>query len=186
MAAAVALSAPEAISYMKHLCLAGLDDMQPRDGMGLFGNSSNALPPAVSANPDCLVLKERTTPIPEAMANLLGPELEEALLQQDLSLNHVRRGSHTTSTYIRVPTSHLYGCIARSVQGQRYTTVNEQGFKRDLEKLGLKVGVRGKVAGVNVGSTVQLPSVQGLRWMIKKAGYLTDAEVAKAEEPYAE
>ncbi len=187
MASAVAQSAPEAIGYLKHLCLAATDDLQPRDGQGLYGNSSNALPSAVASHPDALVLKERTGDTPDSMSNLLGPQLEDALLKQDLAANHARRnGVVRTASYIRVPTGHLYGCIARSIQGQRFTTVNEQAFRRDLETLGLVVGVPGFVAGVKVRSTVQLPTVQGLRWMIKKAGYLTDEEIAQSDAPYAD
>lgn len=135
MASAVAQSAPEAIGYLKHLCLAATDDLQPRDGQGLYGNSSNALPSAIASHPDALVLKERAADTPASMSNLLGPELEDALLQYDLSANHARRnGIARMTSYIRVPTGHLYGCIARSVQGQRFTTVNEQAFSFQCKK----------------------------------------------------
>lgn len=188
MQQAVALSAPEAIAYLKTLCLSAPDDMQPRDGQGLYGNCSNSLPAAVSNNPECLVVKQRSADIPAAMTNLFGDQLEEALLKQDYAVNHNRHpgSGRPPVSYIRVPTAHLYGCIARSVQGQRYTTINEQGFKRDLERLGLVVGIPAKVAGVKVGSTVQLPTAQGLRFLIKKAGYLTDEEISLAESEYAE
>ena len=187
MASAVAQSAPEAIGYLKHLCLAATDNLQPRDGQGLYGNSSNALPMAVASHPEALVLKERSADIPDSMNNLLGPQLEDALLKHDLAINHARRNGAAawTPSYIRVPTGHLFGCIARSIQGQRFTTVNEQNFRRDLEKLGLVVGIPGVVAGVRIRSTVQLPTVQGLRWMIK-AGYLTDSEITQADAPYAD
>ncbi len=188
MATAVAQSAPEAIGYLKHLGLAAPDDLQPRDGQGLYGNSSNALPSAVSSHPECLVLKERSGHTPASMVNLLGSELEDALLKHDLAINHARRNGTAawSPSYIRVPTGHLFGCIARSIQGQRFTTVNEQAFKRDLKQLGLVVGVPGLVACVKVKSTVQLPTVQSLRWLIKKAGYMTDHEVVQADAPYAD
>ena len=64
--------------------------------------------------------------------------------------------------------------------------MNEQTFRRDLERLGLVVGIPGVVAGVRIRSTVQLPTVQGLRWMIKKAGYLTDSEIIQADAPCAD
>ncbi len=48
------------------------------------------------------------------------------------------------------------------------------------------MGIPGVVAGVRIRSTVQLPTVQGLRWMIKKAGYLTDHEISQADAPYAD
>ncbi len=189
MQAAVALSATEAIAYMKTLCLSSPDDMQPRDGQGLLGNCSNSLAAAVSNNPQCLVIKQRSSVVPAAMTNMFGDQLEEALLKQDLVVNHDRRNTGTDrapTNYIRVPKAHLYGCIARSVQGQRYTTINEQGFKRDLQRLGLAVGSPARVAGVKVGTTVQLPTAQGLRYMIRKAGYLTDDEIALAESDYAD
>ncbi len=78
------------------------------------------------------------------------------------------------------------GCVARSIQGQRFTTTNEANFRRQLENLGLTVGVPGYVAGVKVKSTVQLPIVQGLRFFIKKAGYLTENEIEQADAPYAD
>lgn len=188
MASAVAQSAPEAISYLKHLCLAAPDDLQPRDGQGLYGNSSNALPHAVASHPKALVLKERSAEAPDSMHNLLGKELQEALLKRDLAVNHARRNGAAawTPSYIRVPTGHLYGCIARSIQGQRFTTVNEQLFRRQLEDLGLTVGVPGVVAGIKIRSTVQLPTVQGLRWLIQDAGYLTASEIAMSDAPYAD
>ena len=65
------------------------------------------------------------------MTNLLGVQYEDAMLHHDLSYQ---------ACYIRMPTAHLYHCTARSVQGQRYTIFNEGVFKRDLERLGLKVG----------------------------------------------
>ncbi|DBA96737.1 TPA: hypothetical protein ACH3X1_015578 [Trebouxia sp. C0004] len=40
MATAVAHSAPEAIGYLKHICLATLDDLQPRDGQDLYGSKT--------------------------------------------------------------------------------------------------------------------------------------------------
>ncbi|KAL0024214.1 hypothetical protein WJX77_008463 [Trebouxia sp. C0004] len=161
MQTAVAQSAPEAIGYLKHLCLAAPDDLQPRDGQGLYGNSSNALPVVVATHPEALVLKERSADIPDSMTNLLGSQLEEALLKADLAFNHARRNGTAAwmPSYTRVPTGHLFGCIARSIQGQRFTTVNEQSFRRDMERLGLVVGIPGVVAGVRIRSTVQLPTV---------------------------
>lgn len=187
MASAVAQSAPEAISYLKHLCLAAPEDLQPRDGQGLYANSSASLPHAVASHPDALVLKERAADTPESMLNLLGAALEDALLERDLAVSHARRNGTAAgaNSYIRVPTGHLMGCIARSIQGQRFTTTNEANFKRDLVNLGLVVGVPGYVAGIKVKSTVQLPTVQGLRWMIKRAGYMTDTEIAQSDAPYA-
>ena len=188
MATAVAESAPEAISNLKHLCLATPEDLQPRDGQGLYANSSAALPHAVASQPDALVLKERADGTPASMLNLLGAELEDSLLEQDFAVSHARRNGSTAAvnSYIRVPTGHLMGCIARSIQGQRFTTTNEANFKRDLANLGLVIGVPRLVAGVKVKSTVQLPTIQGLRWMIKKAGYMTDDEIAQADAPYAD
>ncbi len=188
MAAAVAQSAPEAIGYLKHLCLAAPDDLQPRDSQGLYAMSSNALPATVASHPECHVLKERNADTPADMVNLIGQALEDALVKQDLAVNHATRNGAAAwnPSYIRVPTGHLYGCVARSIQGQRFTTVNEQQFRRDLERLGLVVGVPGMVAGVKIRSTVQLPTVQGLRWLIQKAGYLTPDEIAQADAPFAE
>lgn len=178
----------QAIGYLKHLCLAAPDDLQPRDGHGLYGNSSNALPHAVASHLEALVLKERSADIPDSMHNLLGSELQEALLKHYLAINHARRDGAAAwmPSYIRVPTGHLYGCIARNIQGQRFTTVNAQNFRRQLEDLGLTVGVPGVVVGVRIRSTVQLPTVQGLRWLIKKAGYLTDSEIALSDAPYTD
>ncbi len=89
-----------------------------------------------------------------------------------------------------MPTAHLYHCIGRHIQGQRYTwarysctVINEGVFKRDLERIGLQVGVNGRVAGVQVKITVQLPSIQGLRYMIKRTGLMSDAELAHADQP---
>ncbi len=128
MQTAVAQSAPEAIGYLQHLCLAAPGDLQPRDGQGLYGNSSNALPIAVASHPESLVLKERSGDTPDSMSNLLGSQLEEALLRADLAVNHARRNGTAawTPSYIRVPTRHLFGCIARSIQGQRFTTVKSR------------------------------------------------------------
>ena len=186
MAVAVAQSASEAISYLKHLCLAAPADLQPRDGQGLYANSSASLPHAVASHPDALVLKERAADIPESMRNLLGPALNNALLEKDLASTRRNGTTGAANAYIRVPTGHLMGCIARSIQGQRFTTTNEANFRRQLEDLGLTVGVPGYVAGIKVKSTVRLPYVQGLRWMIKKAGYMTDTEIAQADAPYAD
>ena len=77
MNSAVAQSAPEATGYLKHLCLPAPDDLQPRDGHGLYGSSSNALPHAVASHLEALVLKERSADIPDSMHNLLGSELQE-------------------------------------------------------------------------------------------------------------
>ncbi|DBA85624.1 hypothetical protein WJX77_002345 [Trebouxia sp. C0004] len=90
MQTAVAQSAPEAIGYLKHLCLAAPDNLQPRDGQGLYGNSSNALPVTVASHPEALVLKECSADIPDSMTNFLGSQLEEALLKADLAVNHAR------------------------------------------------------------------------------------------------
>ena len=40
MATAVAQSAPEAIGYLNHLCLAAPDNLQPRDGQGLYATAA--------------------------------------------------------------------------------------------------------------------------------------------------
>ncbi len=188
MATAVAQSAPEAIGYLKHLCLAAPDDLQPRDGQGLYANSSAALPVAVASHPEALVLKERSGDTPDSMNNLLGSQLEDALLKHDLAINHARRNGAAawTPSYIRVPTWHLFGCIARIHWQHSGSALHEQTFRRDLERLGLVVGIPGVVAGVRIRSTVQLPTVQGLRWMIKKAGYLTDSEIIQADAPCAD
>ncbi|DBA85623.1 TPA: hypothetical protein ACH3X1_005200 [Trebouxia sp. C0004] len=55
-----------------------------------------------------------------------------------------------------------------------------------MERIGLVVGIPSVVAGVRIRSTVQLPTVQGLRWMIKTAGYVTDHEILQAGAPYAD
>ena len=175
-ASAIAEQAPDAMKFLKHLCLVAPDDMQPRDGQGLLGNnSSQALPGAVMDQPDCLTLKERALGTrSEAMTTLFGDQYEKALLADDMA----RRDGQ----YINVPTSHLYGCIARHIQGQRYTTINEGIFKKDLERVGLEVGVHSRDAGIQIRSTVQLPTIQGLRYMIKSKGYMTDDELAKADQ----
>ncbi len=56
-ASAIAEQAPDTICYLKHLCLVAADDLQPRDTTALAGSNSEALPLAVEAHPDCLVLK---------------------------------------------------------------------------------------------------------------------------------
>ena len=94
MATAVAQSAPEAIGYLKHLCLAALEDLQPRDGQGLYANSSAHV---VASHPDALVLKERSADVPDSMRNLLGPALEDALLEKDFALSHNRRNASATA-----------------------------------------------------------------------------------------
>lgn len=140
MAVAVAQSAPEAISYLKHLCLAAPEDLQPRDGQGLYANINASLPHAVASHPDPLVLKECAADVPESMRNLLGPALDNALLEKDLASTRRNGTTGAANTYIKVPTGHLMGCIARSIQGQRCTTTNEANFRRQLEDLGLTVG----------------------------------------------
>ncbi len=107
------------------------------------------------------------------MANLLGTQYKEAMLQHDM---------RHQGCYIRLPTAYLYHCVCHHIQGQRFPTVNEGGFKRDLERIGLEVGVYGRVAGIPVRSTVQLPSVQGLRYIIKRKGFMSDAELARADQ----
>ncbi|KAL3145222.1 hypothetical protein ABBQ32_000969 [Trebouxia sp. C0010 RCD-2024] len=91
------------------------------------------------------------------MVNLLGSELEDALLKHELAINHARRrGTAAWSpSYIRVPTGHLFGCIAHSIQGRRFTTVNEQTFKHDLER----------AAAYSAGSQDEghLPQAEGLQ-----------------------
>ncbi|KAL0054151.1 hypothetical protein WJX82_004545 [Trebouxia sp. C0006] len=71
------------------------------------------------------------------MRNLLGPALDNA---QDLASTRRNGTTGAANTYIKVPTGHLMGCIARSIQGQRCTTTNEANFRRQLEDLGLTVG----------------------------------------------
>ncbi|KAL0021636.1 hypothetical protein WJX77_002741 [Trebouxia sp. C0004] len=65
----------------------------------------------VASHPEALVLKERSADIPGSMTNLLGAQLEDALVKQDLAVNHARRNGAATCTpsYIRVPTGH---CLA--------------------------------------------------------------------------
>lgn len=103
MATAVAQSAPEAISYLKHLCLAAPEDLKPRDGQGLYANSSASLPHAVASHPNALVLKERTAEVPDSMRNLLGPALDDALLEKDLSSTRRNGATGIAQSYIRVP-----------------------------------------------------------------------------------
>lgn len=129
-----------AISYLKHLCLAAPADLQPRDGQGLYANIHASLPHAVASHPDPLVLKECAADVPESMRNLLGPALDNALLEKDLASTRRNGTTGAANTYIKVPTGHLMGCIARSIQGQRCTTTNEANFRRQLEDLGLTVG----------------------------------------------
>jgi hypothetical protein len=62
------------------------------------------------------------------------------------------------------------------------TTTNEGMFKRDLERIGLEVEVYGRVAGIPVKSTVALPSIEGLRYMIRRKGFMSDAESARADQ----
>jgi len=172
---AIAEQAPDTIRYLRHLCLVSPDDLQPRDTVALSGSNSRALPMAIEQHPDCLTLKDRPADrLSTVMTNLLGSQYKEAMLKADMQQQH--------GSYIRVPTAHLYHCIGRHIQGQRYTTINEGVFKRDLERIGLEVGVYGRVAGIPVNSTVALPSIQGLRYMIKRRGFMSDAELARADQ----
>ncbi|DBA95159.1 TPA: hypothetical protein ACH3X1_015712 [Trebouxia sp. C0004] len=161
MQTAVAQSAPEAIGchQVPHASLPGSSrrpaaQRRPR----LVWQQQQ-----VASHPEALVLKERSADIPGSMTNLLGAQLEDALVKQDLAVNHARRNGAATCTpsYIR-------------------------SFRRDLERLELVVGVPGMVAGVKIRSTVQLPTVQSLRWLIQKAGYLTDHEIAQSDALYAD
>ena len=84
-AVAIAEQAPDAVQYAKYFCLVASNDMQPRDTLALVGSNSNQLPLAVQQHPECFTIKERSSEIAASPAfqNLLGEQLEQALLHYD-------------------------------------------------------------------------------------------------------
>ncbi|DBA84436.1 hypothetical protein WJX77_008196 [Trebouxia sp. C0004] len=102
------------------------------------------------------------------MVNLLGPEPEDALVKQDLAVNQAQCRSRLHTQLFQGANRSPVWLHCLQHQGQRFTTVNEQTFRRNLERLGLVVGVPGMVAGVKIRSTVELPTVQGLRWLFRR------------------
>ena len=179
-AAAIADQAPDAVQYVKHLCLVAPNDMQPRDTLPLVGSNSSQLPSAVQLHPECFTIKDRPSDLSTnpAFHNLLGDQLDKAMLHYDF----VQANRICTN----VLEKHMYHCIGRSIQGQRYTTLNEKLFRRDLQSLGLPIGMTTRIAGVQCRGCIVLPSIQGLRYLIKKKGYLTQEEIDQADQPCLE
>ena len=180
-AAAIAEQAPDAIQYVKHLCLVAPNDMQPHDTLPLVGGNSSQLPLAVQQHPECCTIKDRPSDLLStnpAFHNLLGDQLEKALLHYNFV-----QGTRVCTNVLE---KHMYHCIGRSIQGQRYTTLNEKLFRRDLQSLGLPIGQMTRIAGVQCRGCTVLPSIQGLRYLIKKKGYLTQEEIDQADQPFLE
>lgn len=109
-------------------------------------------------------LKHRTA-LPPSFANLLESEQwEQTALKQDLS-----RGGASE----QIPVNHVVQCILDHFVGQSYTRTSAEDIKEDLERIGITFSNVKVPAGTPCQRSFKFPSIEGLRYLLGQANYLT-------------
>jgi len=116
-------------------------------------------------------------PIPPAISNLLGDDLEEELIRRE---SHSQGGN---SVKCLLPVDHVTKCITKYVSGQSWLRFNEADLKETFASIGILPGKhRCCLAGQPRRGLYIFPSIEGCIYKLKKKGWMTSLEAGEEVE----
>ncbi len=116
-------------------------------------------------------LKHR--PQSTAFSNLIGDAYEEAMLQKDFEKMSPMKEV--------VPTRHVVRCLIDHFKGESYVRHSSEDINSCLEKLGIRKGQLKVPAGSSTKRCFVFPSVEGLRYLLKRQHWLTPDDTLEEE-----
>ena len=114
---------------------------------------------------DSFELKHRSYDT-SAFQNLLGDQLQEALLLEDFKNRNSRSKVYQT---------HAYDIVQTHFAGQRYQNANHSVYMKSFKKLGLETNKTTRILG-SPRRCIWFPSIEGLQYMLSKKHWLGDED----------